>query len=102
MIRLSIKRSIPIIVKEILHTKKNKSTSLLSDEANETFYKYTKEGTLLAEKIECYPMFCFYTTYQYLSNDEVYEKQLTLLPYMMIKIFLIRKQNITSMIPKEL
>ena len=53
---------------------KNKSTSLLSDEANETFYKYTKEGTLLAEKIECYPMFCFYTTYQYLSNDEVYEK----------------------------
>ena len=38
---------------------KNKSTSLLSDEANETFYKYTKEGTLLAEKIECYPMFCF-------------------------------------------
>ena len=53
---------------------KNKSTSLLSDEANETWYKYTKEGTLLAEKKECYSMFCFYTTYQYLANDEVYEE----------------------------
>ena len=53
---------------------KNKSTSLLSDEANETWYKYTKEGTLLAEKKECYSMFCFYTTYQYLSNNEVYEE----------------------------
>ena len=53
---------------------KNKSTSLLGDEANETWYKYTKEGTLLAEKKECYSMFCFYTTYQYLSNGEVYEE----------------------------
>ncbi|MEB3005684.1 RHS repeat protein [Capnocytophaga sp. G2] len=53
---------------------KNKSTSLLGDEANETWYKYTKEGTLLAEKKECYSMFCFYTTYQYLANDEVYEE----------------------------
>ena len=57
----------------IIH-EKNKSTSLLSDEANETWYKYTKEGTLLAEKKECYSIFCFYTTYQYLSNGEVYEE----------------------------
>ncbi len=53
---------------------KNKSTSLLGDEAYDTWYTYTKEGTLLAEKKECYSMFCFYTTYQYLANDEVYEE----------------------------
>ena len=53
---------------------KNKSMSLLDDEAYDTWYTYTKEGTLLAEKKECYSMFCFYTTYQYLSNDEVYEE----------------------------
>ena len=53
---------------------KNKSTSLLSDEANETWYTYTKDGTLLAEKKECYSIFCFYTTYQYLANNEVYEE----------------------------
>ena len=53
---------------------KNKSTSLLGDEAYDTWYTYTKEGTLLAEKKECYSMFCFYTTYQYLANNEVYEE----------------------------
>ena len=53
---------------------KNKSMSLLGDEAYDTWYTYTKEGTLLAEKKECYSMFCFYTTYQYLANDEVYEE----------------------------
>ena len=53
---------------------KNKSISLLGDEAYDTWYTYTKDGTLLAEKKECYSMFCFYTTYQYLSNDEVYEE----------------------------
>ena len=53
---------------------KNKSTSLLDDEAYDTWYTYTKEGTLLAEKKECYSMFCFYTTYQYLANNEVYEE----------------------------
>lgn len=53
---------------------KNKSMSLLGDEAYDTWYTYTKEGTLLAEKKECYSMFCFYTTYQYLSNGEVYEE----------------------------
>ena len=53
---------------------KNKSTSLLGDEAYDTWYTYTKEGTLLAEKKECYLMFCFYTTYQYLANNEVYEE----------------------------
>lgn len=53
---------------------KNKSMSLLGDEAYDTWYTYTKEGTLLAEKKECYAIFCFYTTYQYLSNDEVYEE----------------------------
>ena len=54
--------------------KKNKSMSLLGDEAYDTWYTYTKDGTLLAEKKECYSMFCFYTTYQYLANDEVYEE----------------------------
>jgi len=29
---------------------------------------------LLAGKKECYSMFCFYTTYQYLANNEVYEE----------------------------
>ena len=53
---------------------KNKSTSLLGDEAYDTWYTYTKGGTLLAEKKECYSMFCFYTTYQYLANNEVYEE----------------------------
>ena len=53
---------------------KNKSMSLLGDEAYDTWYTYTKEGTLLAEKKECYSMFCFYTTYQYLANNEVYEE----------------------------
>ena len=53
---------------------KNKSMSLLDDEAYDTWYTYTKEGTLLAEKKECYSMFCFYTTYQYLANNEVYEE----------------------------
>ena len=53
---------------------KNKSTSLLGDEAYDTWYTYTKEGTLLAEKKECYSIFCFYTTYQYLANNEVYEE----------------------------
>ena len=53
---------------------KNKSTSLLGDEAYDTWYTYTKEGTLLAEKKECYSMFCFYITYQYLANNEVYEE----------------------------
>ena len=53
---------------------KNKSRSLLGDEAYDTWYTYTKEGTLLAEKKECYSMFCFYTTYQYLANNEVYEE----------------------------
>ena len=53
---------------------KNKSTSLLGDEAYDTWYTYTKEGTLLAGKKECYSMFCFYTTYQYLANNEVYEE----------------------------
>ena len=53
---------------------KNKSTSLLGDEAYDTWYTYTKEGTLLAEKKECYSLFCFYTTYQYLANNEVYEE----------------------------
>ena len=53
---------------------KNKSTSLLDDEAYDTWYTYTKEGTLLAEKKECYSIFCFYTTYQYLANNEVYEE----------------------------
>ena len=53
---------------------KNRSMSLLGDEAYDTWYTYTKEGTLLAEKKECFSMFCFYTTYQYLANDEVYEK----------------------------
>jgi len=53
---------------------KNKSTSLLGDEAYDTWYTYTKEGTLLAEKKECYSMFCSYTTYQYLANNEVYEE----------------------------
>lgn len=53
---------------------KNKSMSLLGDEAYDTWYTYTKDGTLLAEKKECYSIFCFYTTYQYLANDEVYEE----------------------------
>ena len=53
---------------------KNKSMSLLGDEAYDTWYTYTKEGTLLAEKKECYSIFCFYTTYQYLANNEVYEE----------------------------
>ena len=53
---------------------KNKSMSLLGDEAYDTWYTYTKDGTLLAEKKECYSMFCFYTTYQYLANNEVYEE----------------------------
>ena len=53
---------------------KNRSMSLLGDEAYDTWYTYTKEGTLLAEKKECFSMFCFYTTYQYLANDEVYEE----------------------------
>ena len=53
---------------------KNKSTSLLGDEAYDTWYTYTKGGTLLAEKKECYVIFCFYTTYQYLANNEVYEE----------------------------
>ena len=53
---------------------KNKSTSLLGDEAYDTWYTYTKGGTLLAEKKECYSLFCFYTTYQYLANNEVYEE----------------------------
>ena len=53
---------------------KNKSMSLLGDEAYDTWYTYTKEGTLLAEKKECYSMFCFYTTYKYLANNEVYEE----------------------------
>ena len=53
---------------------KNKSMSLLGDEAYDTWYTYTKEGTLLAEKKECYAIFCFYTTYQYLANNEVYEE----------------------------
>ena len=53
---------------------KNKSTSLLGDEAYDTWYTYTKEGTLLAEKKECYSLFCFYTTYQYLANNKVYEE----------------------------
>ena len=53
---------------------KNKSMSLLGDEAYDTWYTYTKEGTLLAEKKECYSLFCFYTTYQYLANNEVYEE----------------------------
>ena len=53
---------------------KNKSMSLLDDEAYDTWYTYTKEGTLLAEKKECYSIFCFYTTYQYLANNEVYEE----------------------------
>ena len=53
---------------------KNKSTSLLGDEAYDTWYTYTKEGTLLAEKKECYAIFCFYTTYKYLANNEVYEE----------------------------
>ena len=53
---------------------KNKSMSLLGDEAYDTWYTYTKEGTLLAEKKECYAIFCFYTTYKYLANNEVYEE----------------------------
>ena len=53
---------------------KNKSMSLLGDEAYDTWYTYTKDGTLLAEKKECYSIFCFYTTYQYLANNEVYEE----------------------------
>ena len=55
-------------------THKKSKLSILDDEAYDTWYTYTKEGTLLAEKKECYSMFCFYTTYQYLSNDEVYEE----------------------------
>ena len=53
---------------------KNRSMSLLGNEAYDTWYTYTKEGTLLAEKKECYSMFCFYTTYQYLANNEIYEE----------------------------
>ena len=55
-------------------THKKSKLSILDDEAYDTWYTYTKEGTLLAEKKECYSMFCFYTTYQYLANNEVYEE----------------------------
>ena len=55
-------------------THKKSKLSLLDDEAYDTWYTYTKEGTLLAGKKECYSMFCFYTTYQYLANNEVYEE----------------------------
>ena len=55
-------------------THKKSKLSILDDEANDTWYTYTKDGTLLAEKKECYSMFCFYTIYQYLDNDEIYEK----------------------------
>lgn len=55
-------------------THKKSKLSILDDEANDTWYTYTKKGTLLAEKKKCYSMFCFYTIYQYLDNDEIYEK----------------------------
>ena len=55
-------------------THKKSRLSILDDEAYDTWYTYTKEGTLLAEKKKCYSMFCFYTIYQYLDNDEIYEK----------------------------